>query len=76
MNVQSVKNTDVAALKGYDTGKKVSAIKRHIAVDTQDFAHAVALTTAEVMGRRRALQALQRCEANLEPVQNVLCDCG
>ncbi|GKT24859.1 hypothetical protein AVHM3334_16095 [Acidovorax sp. SUPP3334] len=29
-----MKNTDTAALKGYDAGKKVSGIKRHIAVDT------------------------------------------
>jgi len=31
---QSVKNTDTAALKGYDAGKKVSGIKRHLAVDS------------------------------------------
>ena len=30
---QSVKNTDSAENKGYDSGKKVSGIKRHIAVD-------------------------------------------
>jgi hypothetical protein len=32
---QSVKNTDTAGHKGYDGGKKVSGIKRHIAVDTR-----------------------------------------
>ena len=35
MDSQSVKNTDTAGHKGYDAGKKVSGIKRHIAVDTQ-----------------------------------------
>ena len=30
---QSVKNTDTAGMKGYDSGKKVSGIKRRIAVD-------------------------------------------
>ncbi len=35
IDAQSVKNTDTAGLKGYDAGKKVSGIKRHIAVDTQ-----------------------------------------
>ena len=35
VDAQSVKNTDTAGLKGYDAGKKVSGIKRHIAVDTQ-----------------------------------------
>ena len=35
VDAQSVKNTDSAKNKGYDAGKKVSGIKRHIAVDTQ-----------------------------------------
>jgi hypothetical protein len=35
VDAQSVKNTDSAEQKGYDAGKKVSGIKRHIAVDTQ-----------------------------------------
>ena len=30
IDAQSVKNTDPAALKGYDAGKKVLGIKRHI----------------------------------------------
>jgi hypothetical protein len=38
IDAQSVKNTDLAENKGYDAGKKVSGIKRHIAVDTQ-FSH-------------------------------------
>jgi hypothetical protein len=35
VDAQSVKNTDCAKNKGYDAGKKVSSIKRHILVDTQ-----------------------------------------
>mgnify|MGYP003327862249 FL=1 len=31
VDAQSVKNTDTAEEKGYDAGKKVSGIKRHIA---------------------------------------------
>ena len=76
MNAQSVKNTDTAALKGYDAGKKVSGIKRHIEVDTQGLPHAVAVTTAEVTDRKVALQALSRCKANLSRVQSVLADGG
>ena len=34
IDAQSVKNTDTAEAKGYDAGKKISAIKWHIAVDT------------------------------------------
>ena len=48
---QSVKNTDTAGHKGYDAGKKVSGIKRHIAVDTQGLPHAIHVTTADVTDR-------------------------
>jgi hypothetical protein len=41
IDAQSVKNTDTAEEKGYDGGKKVSGIKRHIAVDTQGLPHAI-----------------------------------
>ena len=51
-----MKNTDTAGLKGYDAGKKVSGIKRHIAVDTQGLPHAIAVTTAEVTDRKGAVQ--------------------
>jgi transposase len=35
MDSQSVPNTSTAHVKGYDGGKQVSGIKRHIGVDTQ-----------------------------------------
>ena len=76
VDAQSVKNTDTAALKGYDAGKKVSGIKRHIGVDTQGLPHTIAVTTAEVTDRKGALQALRRCNANLGRVQSVLADGG
>ena len=63
MDAQSVKNTDTAALKGYDAGKKVSGIKRHIAVDTQGLPHAVAITSAEVTDRKGALQSAATLQA-------------
>ena len=55
MDSQSVKNTDTADSKGYDAGKKVSGIKRHIAVDTQGLPHAIHVTTADVTDRAGAL---------------------
>lgn len=76
MDAQSVKNTDSAEHKGYDAGKKVSGIKRHIAVDTQGLPHAVAVTTAEVTDRKGALEAMARCKANWGRVQSVLADGG
>ena len=76
IDAQSVKNTDPATLKGYDAGKKVSGIKRHIAVDTQGLPHAVAVTTAEVTDRKGALQSLERCKSRLGRVQSLLADSG
>ena len=69
-----MKNTDTAEEKGYDAGKKVSGIKRHIAVDTQGLPHAVAVTTADVTDRDGALKAIERCKENLRSVESVLVD--
>jgi transposase len=76
MDAQSVKNTDSAEQKGYDAGKKVSGIKRHIAVDTQGHPRAIAVTAAEVTDRNGALAAIDRCKPNLERVESVLVDGG
>ena len=76
MDAQSVKNSDTAGSKGYDAGKKVSGIKRHIAVDTQGLPHAIAITTADVTDRKGALQAFKRCKGSLGQVQSVLTDSG
>ena len=76
VDAQSVKNTDSADHKGYDAGKKVPGIKRHIAVDTQGLPHAIAVTTADVTDRKGALKARDRCAAHLQQVQSVLVDGG
>ena len=76
VDAQSVKNTDSAREKGYDAGKKVSGIKRHIAVDTQGLPHAIAVTTADVTDRKGALHALGRCATDLQAVQTLLADGG
>ena len=66
MDSQSVKNTDTAGHKGYDAGKKVSGIKRHIAVDTQGLPHAIHVTTADVTDRAGALAMFDRRRDGLE----------
>jgi transposase len=71
-----VKNTDSAEQKGYDAGKKVSGIKRHIAVDTQGLPHALCVTTANVTDRAGALMALARAKKDLVRVENILVDGG
>jgi transposase len=76
VDAQSVKNSDTADQKGYDAGKKVSGIKRHIAVDTQRLPHAITVMTAEVTDRKGALEALKRNKPNLKRVKGLLCDGG
>lgn len=76
MDAQSVKNADTVGFKGYDAGKKVSGINRHIAVDTLGFPHATTVTTANVTDRKRALQAFERSAGTLSAVMSVQVDGG
>lgn len=76
VDAQSVKNTDTAENKGYDAGKKISGIKRHIAVDTQGLPHAIYITTANVTDREGALLMFKAQADNLIKVENVLVDGG
>jgi transposase len=76
VDAQSVKNTDTAENKGYDAGKKISGIKRHIAVDTQGLPHAIHITTANVTDREGAIEMIGDSKENLENVKNVLVDGG
>ena len=73
---QSVKDTDTAENKGYDAGKKVSGIKRHIAVDTNGLPHAIGVTTADVTDRNGALEIFKLHKKNLSDVINTLADGG
>ena len=74
VDAQSVKNTDTAEEKGYDGGKKVSGIKRHIAVDTQGLPHAIEVTTADVTDRDGAILMAEHEKENLSKVENLLTD--
>lgn len=76
VDAQSVKNTDTAGFKGYDAGKKVSGIKRHIGVDILGLPHMVEVTTADVTDRTGALQAMNRSKGNLSEIKSVLADGG
>ena len=76
IDAQSVQNASSAEEKGYDAGKKVSGIKRHIAVDTNGLPHAIHITTANVTDRAGAIMMLQNHAASLSRVENVLVDGG
>lgn len=76
VDAQSVKNADTAQEKGYDAGKKVSGIKRHVTVDILGLPHAIHVTTANVGDRQGALEMLTRHRNTLSDVINLLVDGG
>src|SRR5262245_15098619 len=76
VDAQSVKNADTAKEKGYDGGKKVSGIKRHIGVDIEGLPHAIEVTTADVTDREGAIDMAGREQESLSEVENVLVDGG
>lgn len=73
---QSVKNTDTAENKGYDAGKKISGIKRHVAVDTQGLPHAIHITTANITDREGAITMAKNSKEDLSHVKAFLVDGG
>lgn len=76
VDAQSVKNTDTATEKGYDAGKKVSGIKRHIAVDTNGLPHGIEVTTADVTDRDGAILLTKKSKEHLSTVEKMLVDGG
>jgi transposase len=76
VDAQSVKNTDTAHTKGYDGEKKISGIKRHIAVDTQGLPHGITITSANITDRAGALEIFEKKAKHLMSVEKVLTDGG
>lgn len=64
----------MAQQSGYDAGKNVRGIKRHIAVDSQGLPHAIEVTTADVNDRNGALLMFLLHQETLSEVVNVLAD--
>lgn len=76
VDAQSVPNASSAEVKGYDAGKQVSGIKRHIAVDTGGRPHGIHLTPANVTDRAGALAMFAQRPHTLTTVKTVLADGG
>lgn len=74
LDSQSVKNTCLAQKKGYDAGKKISGIKRHIAVDILGLPIAIATTTADVTDRDGGFLALVKGCSACKEAQTVMVD--
>lgn len=76
VDAQSIKNTDSSEESGYDAGKKVKGIKRHIAVDILGLPHAIGVTTANVTDRDGAIQMFNENKNSLINVVNIMVDRG
>ena len=75
VDAQSVKNTDTAKNKGYDAGKKVSGIKRHIAVDSNGLPMLCMLLYSWYNWQKLcSVEMLKKYNDNLSQVQNILVD--
>lgn len=76
VDAQSVQNTDTAKEKGYDAAKKVSGIRRPIAVDTNGLPQALFVTTANISDKAGAILMIENNRFSLPCVRNILCDGG
>jgi transposase len=74
VDAQSVKTTETAQQSGYDAGKNVRGIKRHLAVDSEGLPHAIDVTTAEVNDRNGALLMFLLHQETLSEVATILVD--
>lgn len=74
LDAQSVKNMATLQNKGYDGGKKISGIKRHLAVDINGLPFAIHITTANVSERDGAIALLVLNEEQFDLVQRVMAD--
>lgn len=76
IDAQSVKNTDTGCLSGYDAGKKIKGIKRHIAVDTNGLPHAIYITSSSSTDRDGAILMFEKHIQNMTILEKVLVDGG
>lgn len=71
LDSQSVKTTQVAGVRGYDSGKQVMGRKRHVLVDTVGLLQAVVVTAAsasDAAGARRLVRRLGGASKKLRTV--------
>ncbi len=77
VDAQSVKNTLVSSEdRGFDAGKKIKGIKRHIAVDTLGLVLAVVIQSASVQDRDGAMDVLEKMVESWKKVIKIFADGG
>lgn len=77
IDAQSVKSTLVSSQdKGFDAGKKIKGIKRHIIVDTLGLILAVVIQSASVQDRDGAVSVIDKLMENWRKVIKIFADGG
>jgi len=77
IDAQSVKNTLVSCEdKGFDAGKKIKGIKRHIIVDTLGLVLAVVIQSASVQDRDGAVDVVTKMLESWKKVVKIFADGG
>jgi putative transposase len=77
IDAQSVKNTLVSTQnKGFDAGKKIKGIKRHIIVDTLGLILAVVIQSASVQDRDGAVDVVNKLCESWKKVVKIFADGG
>lgn len=77
IDAQSVKNTLVSCQdKGFDAGKKIKGIKRHIMVDTLGLMLAVIIHSAGIQDRDGAQSVVEKMKENWSKIVKIFADGG
>ena len=77
IDAQSVKSTLVSSQdKGFDAGKKIKGIKRHIIVDTLGLILAVVIQGASVQDRDGAISVINKLTENWKKIIKIFADSG
>ena len=77
IDAQSVKNTLVSSQdKGFDAGKKIKGIKRHIIVDTLGLILAVVIQSASVQDRNGGIDVVGRLVESWRKIVKIFADGG
>jgi putative transposase len=76
LDSQSVKTTESSGERGYDAGKKVNGVKRHVLVDTLGLILLVKVLTADIQDRDGARILLEQAKGSFPRLQKIWADGG
>jgi putative transposase len=76
LDSQSVKASEMSRTRGYDAGKKINGMKRHLLVDTLGLVLTVLILAADVQDRDGARQVLEKVKGKFPRLQKIWADGG